>query len=112
MTEVKFRDTYEWAFETGKVIVENSKYGKAKGADYLKRLIFDIRAEETPGRFLERLSKRLGEYKTNTNIQAPIRLLPEIFEPVNSWNGDAFYYLKSSILAGLLNALSIEQRSE
>jgi hypothetical protein len=111
MTDARFKDAFNWAFGTGEKIVD-SKCGKDKGADYLKRLIFDIRAEETPGRFLEKLSKRLGEYKTNTNIQAQICLLPEIFETANSWRGDSFYYLKSAILAGLLNALSIEQRSK
>jgi hypothetical protein len=106
MSEASFRKIFDWAFAVGKDIVSMSKCGQERGKDYLKRLIFDIRAEEMPGRFLDKLSQRLGEYKTNTNIQAPVSLLPEIFQSKERWSGDSFYYLKSAILSGLLNALS------
>jgi hypothetical protein len=105
-----FSKFFNWAFAIGKDIIEKSVCGKERGKDYVKRLIFDIRAEESPGRFLNKLSQRLGEYKTNTNIQAPVNLLPEIFQFKDKWSGDSFYYLKSAILAGLLNALSSEVR--
>lgn len=105
MPEASFKKIFDWAFAVGTDIVSKSKCGRDKGKDYLKRLIFDIRAEETPGRFLDKLSQRLGEYKTNTNIQAPVSLLPEIFQSRDRWSGDSFYYLKSAILSGLLNAL-------
>ncbi|MBS7657983.1 hypothetical protein KEJ20_02350 [Candidatus Bathyarchaeota archaeon] len=101
---------FDWAFAIGKDIIEKSVCGKDRGKDYVKRLIFDIRAEESPGRFLNKLSQRLGEYKTNTNIQAPVSLLPEIFQSKSRWNGDEFYYLKSAILTGLLNALSSSEK--
>jgi hypothetical protein len=112
MLEANFKKIFDWAFAIGKDISEKSKCDPEKGREYLRRLIFDIRAEETPGRFLDKLSQRLGEYKTNTNIQAPVSLLPEIFQSKNKWSGDGFYYLKSAILSGLLNALSSGQRSE
>ncbi|MEM5831111.1 MAG: hypothetical protein QXO40_02825 [Candidatus Aenigmatarchaeota archaeon] len=101
-----FQIFFNWAFAIGKDIIEKSVCGKDRGKDYVKRLIFDIRAEESPGRFLNKLSQKLGEYKTNTNIQAPVSLLPEIFQLKDMWSGDSFYYLKSAILTGLLNALS------
>ncbi|MEM3571136.1 MAG: hypothetical protein QW589_04320 [Candidatus Bathyarchaeia archaeon] len=97
---------FEWAFRIGKEIINNQRYDKEKGKDLLKRLIFDIRAEETPGRFLEKLSGRITEYKTNTNIQANVYMHPEIMK--REFYGDRFYYLKSAILTGFLNALSQE----
>jgi len=108
MTQSCFGNAYNWAFATGNNIIEKSKCGEDKATDYLKRLIFDVRAEETPGRFLDKLSKRLVEYKTNNNIQAPVNLLPEIFD--QRWSGDSFYYIKSAILTGLLNALSYKHK--
>ncbi len=105
-TETGFRKFFEWAFAVGKDIIDRSKCGSEKGRDYLKRLIFDIRAEETPGRFLDKLSQKLGEYRTNSHIQAPVSLLPDIFQLKEKWSGDGFYYLKSAILSGFLNALS------
>ena len=99
---------FKWAYATGMRILENEKYEEKKGIDLLKRLIFDIRSEETPGRFLGKLSERLTEYKTNVNIQADVSLNRKIFE--GEWQGDSFYYLKSAILSGFLNALSTKER--
>ncbi|OQX86869.1 MAG: hypothetical protein B6D55_04955 [Candidatus Omnitrophica bacterium 4484_70.2] len=90
---------FGWAFATGKEILKANN-----GEKLLKRLIFDIRAEETPGRFLEKLSERITEYKTNTNIRADVEIYPEIMQ--KEWHADKFYYLKSAILTGFLNALS------
>jgi hypothetical protein len=99
-----FERYFKWSFVTGKAII-NAKCGEEKGKELVKRLIFDIRGEDIPGRFLKRLSERLVEYKTNTNIQANVEILPEIMEK-EEWHADKFYYLKASILAGLLNALA------
>jgi hypothetical protein len=99
-----FEKFFRWSFSIGKSIIK-AKCGEEKGKDLLRRLIFDIRGEDTPGRFLERLSKRLVEYRTNTNIQANVEILPEIMEK-EEWHADKFFYLKASILAGLLNALA------
>lgn len=103
---------FNWAFAIGRDIIEKSECGREIGKDCVKKLIFDIRAEETPGRFLNKLCQRLGEYKTNANIKAPVSLLPEIFQVRNKWCGDSFYCLKSAILAGLLNALSSSERGK
>lgn len=97
-----FENFFNWAFRTGKEILKVSN-----GDKLLKRLIFDVRAEETPGRFLEKLSERITEYKTNTNIKADVNIHPEIMN--KNWHGDKFYYLKSAILSGFLNALSSER---
>lgn len=99
-----FEKYFGWSFAMGRVIIE--KCGEDKGKKLLKRLIFDIRAEETPGRFLEKLSERFIEYRTNPNIQADVNVLPEIMQ--GKWHADKFYYLKSAILAGFLNALPSE----
>ena len=99
----KFEEFFGWAFGTGKEILKVNN-----GEKLLKRLIFDLRAEETPGRFLEKLSERITEYRTNTNIQAKVYIHPEIMK--REWHADKFYYLKSAILTGFLNALS-DQKS-
>ena len=101
----EFDKIFDWAFATGKEILKVSN-----GDKLLKRLIFDIRAEETPGRFLEKLSERITEYKTNTNIQANVSIHPKIMS--KDWHADKFYYLKSAILSGFLNALSPERGEE
>ena len=105
-----FENIFKWAYVTGKNIIVNPRYEKSKGEDLLKRLIFDIRAEETPGRFLEKLSGRLTEYRTNTNIQADVNIHNEIMS--RKWHGDSFYYLKSAILSGFLNALSSSKKGD
>ncbi len=95
---------FNWAFKTGMTIrCEGTKNPSERGEDLLRRLIFSIRAEQTPGRFLEKLSETLTEYKTNRNIGLDVGLHPEFFS--QSWAADRFHYLKSSILAGFLNAL-------
>jgi len=106
-----FEKYFKWSFSTGMGIL-NAKCGKDKGKELVRKLLFEIRGEDTPGRFLEKLVEKLGEYKTNANIQAPIEILPEIMEK-EEWHADKFYYLKASILAGLLNALvSAEQNQK
>ncbi|MEM3396876.1 MAG: hypothetical protein QW620_07415 [Thermoplasmata archaeon] len=100
-----YEQIFGWAYSIGANIVNNEKmYDRDTGRDLLRRLIFDLRAEETPGRFLEKLSKRLMEYKTNTNIQANVWIHPEIMR--TEWHADSFYYMKAAVLTGLLNALS------
>lgn len=100
---------FEWAFSTGKNIL-GIRAGPDKGKDLLERLIYHIRAEETPGRFFERLSERLTEYRTNKGIQAEVSLLHGVME--EEWHGDKFYYVKAAILSGFLNALSAREREK
>jgi len=95
---------FNWAFKIGMDIrCEGNKKPTEKGEDLLRRLIFSIRAEGTPGRFLDKLSGTITEYKTNRNIGLNIGLHPELYS--QTWAADRFYYLKSSILTGFLNAL-------
>lgn len=94
-----YEEFYTWAFAVGKNIIEKDREGKL-----LRELIYDIRGEETPGRFLNKLVNKLTEYRTNQNINLDVSIKPKIVK--ENWHGDKFYYLKSSILAGFLNALS------
>lgn len=100
-------ECFKWAFGTGKEIL-GIDAGIEKGKDLLERLIYHIRAEETPGRFLERLSERLTEYRTNKGVRANVNILPNIMM-MKEMCGDRFYYMKAAILAGFLNALTASQ---
>lgn len=68
---------FSWAFEIGMTIKE--KAPSDKGEDLLRKLIFNIRAEETPGRFLDKLSETITEYKSNRNINLDLWLHPKIY---------------------------------
>lgn len=92
-----YNSIFKWAYKTGKILVE-------KNDDLLRRLIFELRGEETPGRFLERLSEVLTEYRTNRSINANVSILPVLME--RRWHADQFHYMKSAILTGFLNSLS------
>ncbi|HIQ49935.1 MAG TPA: hypothetical protein EYH56_01940 [Nanoarchaeota archaeon] len=92
-----FKEIFEWSYKIGNII-------RKKDEKLLKSLIFDIRGEETPGRFLEKLCNKLSEYKTNKNIALDISINPLLLKEV--WHGDKFYYLKAAILTGFINALS------
>jgi hypothetical protein len=93
---------YNWAKDVGKMIWDADKKG-----DLLRKLIYNIRAEETPGRFLDKLSETLGEYRTNKNIGLNVGMHEGLYE--QTWFADKFYYLKSSILSGLFNTLALNQ---
>lgn len=101
-----YDDMFNWAFAIGKTILEKSE----KGEDLLRKLIFDIRGEDLPGRFLEKLSSRLTEYKTNRNIAIDVSMYGKLFE--RGWYGDRFRYMKSAILSGFLNSLGSLRRKE
>jgi hypothetical protein len=93
---------YRWANDVGIKIWEADKSG-----DLLRKLIYNIRAEETPGRFLDKLSETLGEYKTNKNIGLNIGMHTDLYG--QTWFADKFHYLKSAILSGLFNSLAQTQ---
>ena len=95
-----YGEIYNWAYAIGTTILEQSD----KGEDLLRRLIFDIRGEDLPGRFLDKLSNRLTEYKTNRNINIDVSMYSKLFD--REWHGDSFRYMKSAILSGLLNSLA------
>ena len=48
-----FERIYNWAWHTGRNIIEGERYDRNRGEKLLKELVFEIRGEETPGRFLE-----------------------------------------------------------
>ena len=95
-----YRDIFSWAFRTGATIKERDE-------KLLRRLIFTIRGEETPGRFLDRLIEVLSEYRTRAEFQLDVNVSPSIIG--KEWHGDAFHYLRATILAGFLNALSMKE---
>jgi hypothetical protein len=107
--EKTYERYYNWAFAIAKEIIE-SKSGPEKGKELVKKLIYEIRGEETPGRFFNRLTQKLGEYKINVNIQADVSVHSMLFK--EDWYGDKFFYLKSAILAGFLNALVETQQGK
>lgn len=97
-----FEEIYKWAFAIGSRII-NQRREEGDGKDLVKRLVFDIRGEETPGRFLDKLSSKLSEYRTNVGLNIDVGMHSTIFE--KRWSGDSFHYLKSAILSGLANSL-------
>lgn len=101
-TSQLYGKVFGWAFNIGVKI-------KEKDDKLLRVLIFDVRGEETPGRFLAKLVNRISEYKTNRNISIDISVMSELFQ--EEFYGDSFHKLKASILAGLTNALSLESES-
>jgi hypothetical protein len=93
---------YDWANELGMKIVNSSG---ERGTDLIKKIIFDIRGEQLPGKFLEKLTTRLAEYRTDRDLGLDdIAIDPEIFSE-RLW-GNSFHYTKSAIIAGLLNAIA------
>lgn len=94
---MSYGEIYDWALHVGRKILE-------KDDGLVRRLIFDIRGEDLPGRFLEKLSGRLTEYKTNKNIAIDVSMYEKLFE--TKWYGDSFRYVKSAVLSGFLNSLA------
>ncbi|MBS7633626.1 hypothetical protein KEJ15_08470 [Candidatus Bathyarchaeota archaeon] len=93
---------YDWANDIGAKIVNSTG---EHGTELIKKIIFDIRGEQLPGKFLEKLMTRLAEYRTDRDLNlADIEIDPEIFGKT-LW-GNSFHYTKSAIIAGLLNAIA------
>ncbi|NOZ58915.1 MAG: hypothetical protein GXO66_04995, partial [Euryarchaeota archaeon] len=80
-----------WAFYLGRSIIENVE-NKDEGEGLVRRLLFDIRGEETAGRFLSKLSNRLADYKINMRLNIDTNLPPILYE--RTWMADSFYYMK------------------
>ena len=94
-----------WAYKTGQTIKEH-----VNGEDLLRKLIFNIRAEETPGRFLDKLSQTIVEYRTNRNIGLNIDIHKDLAREEQPWYADRFHYMKAAVLIGFANALSYKSR--
>jgi len=97
---------YSWAFATAKTILEKRK-GFGDGEDLVRRLIFAIRGEETPGRFLDRLSTMLAEYRTNRAFNLNVSVHSMLL--TMDLRGDSFHYAKAAVLAGFTDALTGER---
>lgn len=85
-----------WAFHI-KSNIKNSS-GDEKRA-LVEKLMYDIRGEQTPGRFFEKLTIRIVDYNKRFNANISIPKVEEVW-------GDKFYYVKSAVLAGLINSVS------
>lgn len=96
---------YKWAYMVGRKILE-----VYNGEKLLERLIYNLRGEDLPGKFRDSLVKSIHYYSTARGIEA----LKEIKFPeyilVSGIYGDKFYYFKSAILIGLMNALSTRKK--
>jgi len=90
------KNIFKWSFKAGKTLAEkDKKLGEI--------LIFDLRSEDTPGRFLNKLSVRIADF--NKRFGFNIEIPRQLYDSENKIRSDQFYYLKSAILAGLVNAL-------
>jgi len=97
-----YEQFYDWANSIGEKIVDTTG---DRGTDLIKKIIFDIRGEQLPGKFLEKLTTRLAEYRTDRDLNLDdIEIDPELFGKT-LW-GNSFHYTKSAIIAGLLNAIA------
>ena len=103
---IMYERFYDWANDIGMKIVYST--GES-GTDLIKKIIFDIRGEQLPGKFLEKLMTRLAEYRTDRDLNlVDIEIDPEIFGET-LW-GNSFHYTKSAIIAGLLNAIASQPK--
>jgi hypothetical protein len=100
-----YRDVYDWSKDIGDKLI------KAGGDDLVRRVVFDIRGEQLPGKFLDKLMTRLAEYKTDTDLNlTDLEINPEVFRGI-LW-GNSFHYLKSAIMAGLVNSMAKSAEAE
>jgi len=90
---------YRWAYAVSKSILES--LGEQEGISRIRMIYYTIRGEETPGRFLEKLSKEIGEAYFSTDTY--VSITPELFQYLH---GDMFYLAKAAVIMGMLNALS------
>jgi hypothetical protein len=100
-------EIYSWAYVTASKIIENVE---DEGIELIRRLIFAIRGEETPGRFLDKLTTTLVEYRTNKAYELQVTI-PKLLL-TKELIGDSFHYVRAAILAGLLDAMSVQSSKE
>lgn len=100
---------YSWAYKTAKIILDNRKEA-GDGEDLVKRLIYSIRSEETPGRFLDKLATTIAEFRTNRAYNLDVSVHSILLK--SELRGDSFHLAKASILSGLLGALAFPAREE
>lgn len=69
----------------------------------VEKLLFDLKAEQTPGRFFNKLSTRIADYNKkypDLSFSIPAGIIQ------SNVKGDKFFYLKSAIITGLLNSIT------
>ncbi|HGE73011.1 TPA: hypothetical protein ENX78_19410 [Candidatus Poribacteria bacterium] len=107
MSEVEkeslYASIYSWAYKTAKTILESRKEA-GDGEDLVRRLIYSIRSEETPGRFLDKLATSIAEFRTNRAYNLDVSIHSTLLKV--ELRGDSFHLAKASILSGLLGALA------
>ena len=92
---------YRWAYKVGRELLE-----ARDGEKLLTRLIYDLRGEDLPGKFRDTLVKTLHYFSTARGVEALKEIeIPDYILTFGEY-GDKFYYMKSAILIGLMNALS------
>ncbi|GEM_PF-1237993 len=96
------KEIYKWSrFKVGEILAKKDK-------KFVEILIFDLRSEDTPGRFLNKLAVRLADFNKRLGVNL---IIPNLFYRENKIKGDQFYYIKSAILTGLVNALSSKKEN-
>ncbi|MGC9079467.1 MAG: hypothetical protein ACP5G1_01880 [Nanopusillaceae archaeon] len=103
---------YNWALYIGINIINASK---ENGREYIEEIIKEIRKEEMPGRFFSSLSSAIYEVvekikKETGKIDFNLSINNKLFS--EEYKGDSFYMVKSAILSGLINSLSIDKSRE
>lgn len=90
---------FVWAFKLGKKL-------KEKDIRYGELLIFDLRSEQTPGRFFHKLALRIADFNNRLNLSIKFDL--DVIKQKSK--GDNFYYVKAAILIGLINSIYSNQK--
>lgn len=104
-SERTYAKLYSWSFSTAKTILERRREMR-DGEDLVKKLVFTVRGEETPGRFLSKLATTLADYRTNRAFELPVTI-PGLLMKLEL-RGDSFHYARAAIIAGFIDALSSE----
>jgi len=100
----RYVKAFNWAYRVGSLIMESR--GREEGEKILKRLLYDLRGEDLPGRFRDVLMQDLFYLKTAKEVAGLEGIGVPRFILEEGLYGDRFYYMKSAIIAGFMNALA------
>ncbi len=104
MEASRYVKAFNWAFMVGKLIMDSQ--GRDEGEKLLKRLLYDLRGEDLPGRFRDVLMQDIYYLQTAREVESLKSISVPRFILEEGLYGDRFYYLKSAIIAGFMNALA------
>ncbi|MEM5830409.1 MAG: hypothetical protein QW409_03725 [Candidatus Aenigmatarchaeota archaeon] len=108
MSGLKFKDIEEWGKNVGlkvKDIYENKyKYSIERINKIIERIINELKVEDLPGRFFDKLVKLSIKYEFPILINN-IDISQVFSKPEIRSNMDLFFYVKALILSGLLKVL-------